>query len=417
MNINTDSKKIKEILTRGVEEAIDKESLEKKLKSGKRLTIKFGADPTAPDLHLGHSVCLGKLKEFQNLGHKVVFIIGDFTAKIGDPSGRTKVRPSLSEKEIQKNTRTYFEQVGKILNIKKTEIVRNSEWLSKMSFTELFRLTHFFTVNQILEGNIFKRRWEAHKPIWMHEFLYPILQAYDSVMIKADVEIGGTDQLFNMMAGRILQPYFKQNSQDIITLKLLLGLDGKQKMSKSLGNYIGITEKPESQYGKIMSISDSLLLHYFELCAGFSLEELEEVKKDFKNPKINPRDLKAKLAREIATIYWGREEARRAEGEFNRVFKEKEIPKDVKISRIKDKNLNILDLLMKLKLASSRSVARTLAEQGAVKIILNISARGGFAFGEKNKKLKRTIKDWREEIKIEKGMVVQVGKRKFTRIE
>ncbi len=417
MNMNTDSKKIKEILTRGVEEAIDKESLEKKLKSGKRLTIKFGADPTAPDLHLGHSVCLGKLKEFQNLGHKVVFIIGDFTAKIGDPSGRTKVRSPLSEKEIQKNTRTYLEQVGKILNIKKTEIVRNSEWLSKMSFTELFRLTHFFTVNQILEGNIFKRRWEAHKPIWMHEFLYPILQAYDSVMIKADVEIGGTDQLFNMMAGRILQPYFKQNSQDIITLKLLLGLDGKQKMSKSLGNYIGITEKPESQYGKIMSISDSLLLHYFELCAGFSLEELEQVKKYFKNPKINPRDLKAKLAREIATIYWGREEAKRSEREFNRVFKEKEIPKDIKIFRLEDKNLNILDLLIKLKFAPSRSAARTLVEQGAVRLISNISAKGGSASGGKNKKLKRTIKDWKEEIKSEKGMVAQVGKRKFIRIE
>lgn len=428
MVINTDSKKInpvknrisngvKEILSRGAEEIIEKESLEKKLKSGKKLTVKFGADPTAPDLHLGHSVCLRKLKEFQNLGHKIVFIIGDFTAKIGDPSARTKARPPLSEKEIQKNTKTYFEQVGKILNIKKIEIKRNSQWFSKINLEKFLGLAGKFTVARILERDDFKKRMEAGREIGFHEIIYPILQAYDSWVLRSDVEIGGSDQRFNLLVARDFQQKMGQNPQDIIILPLLLGLEGRQKMSKSLGNYIGITEKPESQYGKIMSISDSLLLHYFELCTGLSSEELEQVKKDFKNPKINPRDLKARLAREIATIYWGREEAKRSEREFNRVFKEKEIPKDIKIFRLEDKNLNILDLLIKLKFAPSRSAARTLVEQGAVRLISNISSRGGFAFGEKNKKLKRTIKDWKEEVKIEKGMVAQVGKRKFIRIE
>jgi len=402
MTVNTDSEKIKEILTRRVDEVIEKESLERKLKSGKRLIIKLGADPTSPDLHLGHTICLGKLKEFQDLGHKIMFIIGDFTARIGDPSGRIKTRPALSEKEIKNNTRTYFEQVGKILDIKKTEIRRNSEWFSKMSFTELFRLSHFFTINQILEGNIFRRRWEAHQPIWLHEFFYPILQAYDSVMIKADVEIGGTDQLFNMMAGRILQPYFKQSSQDIITQPLLLGLDGKQKMSKSLGNYVGITEKPESQYGKIMSIPDSLILHYFELCTDISLDELERIKKDFKNPNTNPRDLKARLAKEIVAIYHGRVKAKKAGAEFNKVFQKKEIPQEIKSYKIEDKTLNILDLLTKIKFFSSKSQARHLIEQGGVKTIFE------------NKK--ETISDWKKEIEIKRGMVIQVGKRRFARL-
>jgi len=404
---NINSIKIQEILSRGVEEAINKESLEKKLRSGKRLTIKFGADPTAPDLHLGHSVCLGKLKEFQNLGHKVVFIIGDFTAKIGDPSGRTKVRPPLSEKEIQKNTRIYFEQVGKILDVKKIEIQRNSQWFSKINLEKVLGLAGKFTVARILERDDFKKRMEAQQEIGFHEIIYPLLQSYDSWILRSDIEVGGSDQRFNLLTARDFQQKMGQNPQDIIILPLLLGLDGHHKMSKSLGNYIGITEKPGSQYGKIMSIPDSLLLHYFELCAGLSLEELEQVKKDFKNPKINPRDLKAKLARKIATIYWGGEEARRAEKEFNRIFKGKEIPEDIKIFRIKDKNLNILDLLMELKLALSRSAARTLVEQGAVKIISNI----------KNQISKRMVKNWKEEIRIEKGMIIQAGKRKFAKLE
>lgn len=406
MVINTDSKKIKEILSRGAGEVIERESLEKKLRSGKKLTIKFGADPTAPDLHLGHSVCLWKLKEFQDLGHKIIFIIGDFTAKIGDPSGRTKARPPILEKEIIKNTKTYFEQVEKILNIKKTEIRRNSEWFSKMNFAELFRLSHFFTVNQILEGNIFKRRWEAHKPIWMQEFFYPVLQAYDSVMIEADIEIGGTDQLFNMMAGRILQPHFKQEPQDIITLKLLLGTDGKQKMSKSLGNHVGIAEKPEEQYGKIMSIPDSLILHYFELCTNFSLKSLQEVKREFEKSSTNPRDLKARLAKEIVRIYYGGTKANLAEEEFNRVFKKGEIPQQIKKVKISEKTLNILELLLKLGLVASKSEARRLVEQGGVKIQTK----------SESQKLE-AVKDWRRVIKIEKGITVQAGKRKFARMD
>ncbi|PIQ92109.1 MAG: tyrosine--tRNA ligase [Parcubacteria group bacterium CG11_big_fil_rev_8_21_14_0_20_39_14] len=428
-----EDKKIKEILEKGVEEIIEKDSLEKKLKSGKKLTIKFGADPTAPDLHLGHSICLKKIKEFQDLGHKVVFIIGDFTAKIGDPSGRTKARPPLSEKEIKENTKTYLTQVGKILDTKKIGIKRNSEWLSKMSFADIFKISHFFTVNQLLEGNIFRKRWEEHKPIWIQEFFYPILQAYDSVIIKSDVEIGGTDQLFNMLMGRLLQSYFKQAPQDIITLKLLIGTEGKQKMSKSFGNYIGIAEKPKEQYGKIMSIPDSLILHYFELCAKFSPAQLRQVKKDFESSQINPRDLKAKLAKEIVAIYHGTDEAREAEKEFNRVFKEREIPKELKTCELQFKSLNILDLLVKTNLTSSKAKARRLVEQGAVKLILDISrqspatapprrdpanhAYGGFRQRRKcGKKLKRTIKNWREKIEIKKGTIIQAGKRKFVKL-
>lgn len=403
MRITTDSKKIDEVLTKGVEEIIEKESLIKKLQSGKQLRIKFGIDPTAPDIHLGNAAILWKLREFQDLGHKIVFIIGDFTAQIGDPSGRLSARKILSEKEIKKNMKTYKKQIEKILDLQKLKIVYNSHHLVKLSLAEIHRIFHFFSVNQILERDMFQERRKKEKPIWLHEFFYPVFQAYDSVVIKADVEIGGSDQLFNMTMGRHLQPYFKQLPQDIVTMKLLIGTDGRKKMSKSFGNYISIQEPAKEQYGKIMSIKDELIPDYFELCTQLPLKEIRRITLNLKNKKINPRDLKAQLAREIVSIYHGEKASQAAEKEFEKVFREKKLPSRIPEVKIKEKTLNILDLLVKTKLASSRSEAKRLVLQRGVKIKI------------KNQKPK--IKDnWKEEIEIKKGIVVQVGKRKFIKL-
>ena len=398
MKINTSPKKIEEILTRSVEEIIEKESLIKKLKSGKQLRIKFGVDPTAPELHLGNAVILWKLKEFQELGHTIIFIIGDFTAQIGDPTDKLTARKTLTEKEIKANMKTYKEQVGEILDLNKTEIIYNNRHLSKMKLAEIYRISQFFTVNQILERDMFQERRRAEKPIWLHEFMYPIFQAYDSVVVKADIEIGGNDQLFNMMAGRQLQPHFNQPPQDVITIKLLVGTDGKRKMSKSFGNYIGIQELANEQYGKIMSIPDESIIDYFELCAHLSLMEVEKIKKELKNKKLNPRDAKAKLAYEIVALYHGKPAAQKAEKEFNRIFKEKELPSEMPSIKITDKNINILDLLVKTKLASSKAEAKRLIEQKGVKIDDEIQ------------------EDWRKNILIKSVMIIQVGKRKFVKI-
>jgi len=254
------NEKIKNLLSRGAVNIIEKDSLEKKLNSGKKLRIKFGADPTAADLHLGHMVCLKKLKEFQDLGHQIIFIIGDYTAKIGDPSGRNKTRPSLSDAEIKKNTKTYLDQVGKILDIKKIKIYKNSQWFSKMSLADILNLSSKFTVAQILERDDFEKRIKNKVEIYYHETIYPMMQAYDSVMVMSDVEVGGNDQIFNMLAGRELQKKMGQEPQDILTMPLLIGLDGKEKMSKSFGNYIGIAESSNEQFGKIMSLPDNLII-------------------------------------------------------------------------------------------------------------------------------------------------------------
>lgn len=398
MKINTSPQKIKEILTRGVEEIIEKESLIKKLKSGKPLRIKFGVDPTAPELHLGNAVILWKLKEFQELGHTIIFIIGDFTAQIGDPTDKLTARKTLTEKEIKANMKTYKEQVGEILDLNKTKIIYNNRHLSKMKLAEIYRISQFFTVNQILERDMFQERRRAEKPIWLHEFMYPIFQAYDSVVVKADIEIGGNDQLFNMMAGRQLQPHFNQPPQDVITIKLLVGTDGKRKMSKSFGNYIGIQELANEQYGKIMSIPDESIIDYFELCAHLSLMEVEKIKKELKSKNFNPRDAKAKLAYEIVALYHGKPAAQKAEKEFNRIFKEKELPSEMPSIKITDKNINILDLLVKTKLASSKAEAKRLIEQKGVKIDDEIQ------------------EDWRKNILIKSVMIIQVGKRKFVKI-
>lgn len=398
MKINTDPKKIKKLLTRGIVEIIERKSLFKKLRSGKKLRIKYGADPSAPDLHLGHSACLWILKELQDLGHKIIFIVGDFTATIGDPSLRLKARPRLSKKEVEKNAQTYFKQAGKILDVKKTEIIRNSQWLSKMNLEDLLKLASKFTVARILERDDFASRFKKGIDIGIHELIYPLMQAYDSIMVRADIELEGSDQKFNMLAGRNLQKKMGQTPQDLIIIPLLLGIDGQKKMSKTFNNYIGITERPEVQYGKIMSIPDELIGDYFELATRVSVKEVEKIKRDLKQKKVNPRDSKARLAREIVSIYHGKKKAERAEKEFNRIFKEKKIPSEIPEIKIKEKALNTLNLLVKIKLASSKSEAKRLILQKGVKIEGRIQ------------------EDWKKVIRIKKGMIVQVGKRKFVKI-
>lgn len=396
MKINT--QKIEEILTRGVETVIEKDSLEKKLKSGRQLRIKLGIDPTAPHLHLGNAVLLLKLKEFQNLGHKIVLIIGDFTAQIGDPSGRIDTRKVLTKKEISYNMRTYQRQIAKILDLKKIDLVYNSWHLNKLSLAQIFRIFQFFSVNRLLEREAFQERRKRQEPIWLHEFLYPIFQAYDSVAVKADVEIGGSDQLFNLMMGRQLQPHFNQPPQDILTMRLLLGTDGKRKMSKSFGNYIAIEESPTEQYGKIMSIKDELIPDYLELCTQIPLKEVKKIIRDLENKKVNPLDVKARLAKEIVGIYQGKDKALFAEEEFERVFRKKELPSKIPEIRLKEKSINILELLVKTRLSTSKAEAKRFILQKGVRI---------------NSQLQT---DWQAVIEIKKEMVIQVGKRKIVKI-
>ncbi|MCD6094565.1 tyrosine--tRNA ligase [bacterium] len=398
------SKKIEALLSRGVEEIIDKEHLKKRLLKGQRLRIKFGVDPSKPDIHLGHTVPLRKLREFQQLGHKVIFIIGDFTARIGDPSGRSKTRPQLTVQEVNKNAETYLAQAGKVIDIKRVEMRRNSEWYDKMKFGDFIRLFSKITLARILERDDFQKRMKNNINIYPHEIIYPILQGYDSIVVKSDVEIGGTDQKFNMLIGRRLQEREGMKPQDIITVPLLVGLDGKNKMSKSLGNYVGITEPAFQQYGKIMSIPDDLILDYFKLLTDVSLKEIAKMERDLKSKRVNPKELKSSLAKEIVTFYHGKEQAEMAEKEFERVFKEKEIPTKIPVFTLNKDTLNILDLLTKTGLVSSRSEGRRLIEQKGVRI------------KPKDQKSKIPIKNWQEEIKIKDGMIVQVGKRKFVRI-
>ena len=391
--------KIKTLLTHNTEEVIIKIDLEKKLNSGKKLRIKLGCDPSRPDLHLGHSVVLRKLKEFQGLGHRVVFIIGDYTGMIGDPSGKSKTRPALSKKDVKKNAESYFEQVGKILDIKKTEIRYNSEWFSKLNFEDILKLLSKFTVARILERDDFSKRLKSGIDIAASEIMYPVMQAYDSIMIEADVEIGGTDQKFNMLAGRDLQRKMNMPEQNVLTCPLLVGLDGKEKMSKSLDNYISITEEPNSMFGKIMSISDEMIFYYFKLLTNISENELQQIKIDLKDPSKNPRDLKVKLAKNIIEIYHNKKSAEKAEEEFNKIFRDKQKPSDIESCKLQTTSYKLVDLLVETKLSGSTSDARRLVQQGGVKIDDVVQ------------------KDFDESIKVKNGMIVQVGKRKFVKIE
>ncbi|HDO23847.1 MAG TPA: tyrosine--tRNA ligase [bacterium] len=377
--------KIEKLLTRGIKEVIEKEHLEKRLRKGEKLRIKNGADPTAPDLHLGHTVVLSKLKEFQDLGHQIVFIIGDFTARIGDPSGRTASRPALSKEQINANAKTYFKQVGKILDIKKTEIYYNSEWFLKEGWSEVLEVAGKFTIQRVLERDDFEKRIKSGTEIAINEILYPLMQAYDSVKIKADVEVGGTDQKFNMLAGRTLQGRMKQAKQDIITVPILSGLDGRKKMSKSLGNYIGVAETPDSQYGKIMSIPDSLLEEYFTLLTDLTFDK-----------KGNPRDAKMRLAYEVVKIYHNENEAKKAQENFVKLFQKKEIPKDIP-EIFAEKGEKLGDILVKNKIIASKGEFRRLVKSKAVDV-------KGEAISDTSSVVARPI-------------VVKVGKRKFVKIK
>jgi len=381
---------IEQLLTRGVEEVIEKDHLEKRLRAGEKLRIKHGADPTAPDLHLGHAVVLRKLREFQNLGHKIVFIIGDFTAKIGDPSGRSAARPVLSEKEIKKNAKTYFKQAGKILNIKKTEIHYNSEWFNPLTggggWGEVLETAGKFTIQRILERDDFEKRIKSGTEITIKEILYPLMQAYDSVKVKADVEIGGTDQKFNMLTGRALQRRTGQNEQDVITTPILIGLDGEQKMSKSLRNYIGLIDSPDEMFGKIMSIPDKIINNWAELATNI-FQEIKAIK--------NPRDAKMRLAYEIVKIYHSGKEAEKTQENFVKLFQKKEIPEDIQEIKIKEKK-ELGDILTENKIVSSKSEFRRLIKDGAIDLD------------------SETIKNVHHI--INKNAVVKIGKKKFIKI-
>lgn len=321
------------LLKKGAVDIIQEEDLIRKLersrKENKPLRVKAGFDPTAPDIHLGHTVLLRKMKHFQELGHEVIFLIGDFTGLIGDPSGRSATRPAMTREEINKNAETYKQQVFKILDPEKTIIDFNSRWLGKLTSFEIIKLTSKYTVARILERDDFTKRFKAGLPISVHELLYPLMQAYDSVALQADVELGGTDQTFNLLVGREIQREYGQEPQVVLTVPLLEGLDGVEKMSKSLGNYVGINEPPEEMFGKLMSISDELMFRYYELLTDIETEQIEKWQKEAKEGQINPRDLKAQLAKMIVADFWGEELARKAAEEFDRIFKHKDLPSEI----------------------------------------------------------------------------------------
>lgn len=379
---------IQELLSRGVQDIVDKKHLKERLLSGGVLRIKHGVDPTGPNIHIGRAAQFLKLKDFQELGHQIVLIIGDFTAQIGDASDKQSMRQVLSQSEVKENMKGYLEQIGRILDIKKTEVHYNSEWLEKLTARELLVLARSFTAQQMIQRRNFKDRWDSAKPIGLHELDYPLLQGLDSVKVRADVELGGFDQLFNLNTGRDVQKLFNQPKQDIMALKMLPGLDGR-KMSTSWGNVINIIDSSNEQFGKVMSLKDELIADYFELCTRVPLKEVSG---------LLPREAKARLAREMVAIYHGEKAALLAEKEFNKVFRDRELPSVLPAVSIKERELGILDLLIKTKMAPSKNEARRLIEQGGVKIDSEVQ------------------KDWQRIIKIKKGEIIQVGKRKFIKI-
>jgi tyrosyl-tRNA synthetase len=388
------------LLKKGAVEIIREEDLRTKLeksqKTGKPLRIKLGADPTAPDIHLGHTVVIRKLRQFQDLGHTVIFLIGDFTGLIGDPSGKSATRPALTREEIAANAETYKTQIFKLLDPEKTVIDFNSRWMDTLGSEGFIRLASHVTVKQILERDDFEKRLNENRPLALHEVLYPLVMAYDSVALEADVELGGTDQKFNILMGRNLQREYDQESQVGIVMPILKGLDGVQKMSKSLGNYIGINESPDEMFGKVMSISDELLWEYYELLTDFSLPEIQQ----FKSSGENPRNLKVNLAKLIIKDFHSEQAASEAENEFNRRFVKKEIPDEIEEKVLLEVVWKLPKLLAETGLAASVGEARRLIEQGGVKIN-----------GEKASNTNADV-----EISGE-GALLQVGKRKFLRVK
>ncbi len=395
----TDAAESLALIRRGVEEILPLEELRQRLASGERLRIKAGFDPTAPDLHLGHTVLINKLRQFQDLGHEVMFLIGDFTGMIGDPTGKSATRPPLSRDQIIENARTYEQQIFKILDPAKTLVMFNSSWMNAMSTADLIKLAAKHTVARMLERDDFSKRYKAGQPIAIHEFLYPLIQGYDSVAMKADVELGGTDQKFNLLVGRQLQEAYGQRPQVVITLPILEGLDGEQKMSKSLNNYIGITEPPDEMFGKIMSISDDLMWRYFELLSFRSNSEIEAFRKEVKQGK-NPRDVKFLLAAELVGRFHSREAAVKAQENFIARFQKGVLPDDISEQTLvsESENLPIANILRDAGLTRSTSEAMRLVKQGAVRVD-----------GER-------VDDPRLLIKAGAGHIYQVGKRRVAKV-
>ena len=376
------------LIRRGTNEIISEEELIKKLNSGKKLRIKLGVDPTAPDLHLGHSVIINKLKVFQDLGHQIVFLIGDFTARIGDPSGRSATRPMMTEEQIMKNIKTYQDQVFKILDREKTEVVFNSKWLNALGIEGLLKLASKHTVAQMLVRDDFEKRFKADIPISIVEFMYPLLQAYDSVALQADVELGGNDQKFNLLLGRDMQRDAGQEPQVVITMPLLVGTDGVKKMSKSYNNYIALNDKPQDMFGKLMSISDELMMFYYELLTQENLDEIKQ---------MHPKEAKMKLGSIIVERYWGKEAAENAKAEFNKIFANKDLPTEIEEFKCDKDKIKLSELLFVSKMVSSKNEARRLIEQGGAKV--------------DNEKVTADT-----EIEVKNGMILQAGKRKFKKI-
>ena len=388
------------LIKRGTDEILTESDLKKKLESGKQLIVKAGFDPTAPDLHLGHTVLLNKLRHFQDLGHKVIFLIGDFTGQIGDPSGKNKTRPSLSAKELISNAKTYEKQVFKILKKELTEVKFNSEWCDKLGADGLIGLASKYNVARMLERDDFNKRYNANQSIAIHEFLYPLVQGYDSVALKADVECGGTDQKFNLLVGRELQRSYDQDPQVVLTVPILEGLDGTNKMSKSLDNFIGIDEKPNDMFGKIMSISDTLMWRWFELLSFISEKEIKKLKKDVECGK-NPRDVKFLLAEELVDRFHSQGEGNKCKEAFLQRFQKGHMPDDIALLSLKidSKSIPLVNLLKDSEMTSSTSEAMRLIKQGGVKI--------------------DSVKVDDPKLEIQKGSeaIYQVGKRKFLKIK
>lgn len=394
-----DKKETLELIKRGTEEIISEKELTEKLNSNKPLKIKLGFDPTAPDLHLGHTVILNKMKLFQDLGHEVIFLIGDFTGMIGDPSGKNTTRPPLSKEEVLRNAETYAKQVFKILDPKKTRIEFNSKWLGQKSAADLIRLAATHTVARMLERDDFQQRFKNNQPISIHEFIYPLLQGYDSVELQADIELGGHDQKFNLLMGRELQKHYGQTPQVIIMMPLLEGLDGIKKMSKSLGNYIGIDEPPNDIFGKIMSISDELMWRYIDLLSSKSNAEIAQLKKKVQDG-FNPRDIKIAFAKEIVARFHSEQDANKAEEDFITRFRKNEIPDEMPeiTIHLDAPEIKLTNLLKEANLVSSTSEAHRLIQQGGVRI-------------DGNK-----VSDEQLHIKKSSTHIYQVGKRKFAKI-
>ena len=404
MDLEKEVQKQMEIIKRGSVEIIEEEELKSKIKTSletnKPLKIKAGFDPTAPDLHLGHTVLIQKLKQFQDMGHNIYFLIGDFTGMIGDPTGKSETRKPLTKEEIEKNSETYKKQIFKILDKNKTKVVYNSQWCSKLSAGDLIKLAASMTVARMLERDDFSKRFNAQKPISIHEFLYPLIQGYDSVALQADVELGGTDQKFNLLVGRELQKKNSQTPQSVVMMPILEGLDGVNKMSKSLGNYIGITDAPNDMYGKIMSISDELMWRYYELLSDRSIEEIKQMKVDVNAENLHPKKAKQMLAFEITQRFHSENEAKKAQDFFDDMFKNKQTPQDIKTVALDIQDeVWICHLIKEVGFSESTSRAKRLIKSNAVSI--------------------DSVKIKDESLKLKKGseFVLKVGKKNIAKIK